>query len=491
MSFKGIKKSIVRTPQNFRQKFNMGEVTTDPVYQDAERRFKELELETKKLSDESKRYFAAVNGILDNQLDFSKSIAEIYKPISGRMSDPNSTVPEDNPQGIEASEAYQELVKGLKETLKPDLELIEKRIVEPAQELLKVIHSIRKMATKRDHKQVDLDRHKRTYTKYETKKERTAKDEEKMYSAEADVAVAQQEYDYYNDMLKQELPILFQMQSDFIKPLFVSFYYMQLNIFYTLYNAMEELKIPYFDLNSDIVEAYHFKRGTIEEQTDAIGITHFKVGHAKNKLEMAKRRHQAGGPGGAPGYSYQSPTSTGYGAAGGELPQYTAGTYGQTATYGDVKSPAGPGATMYGQQPGSAPAYAYEGQAQAQAPAPAQAPVGGYGGYGQQQTPVSTGYGQPQSPVVPGYGQQPVLASPAAPAAGLASPPPSYGAPVQPQAQTCTALYDYTAQAQGDLTFTAGAVIEIVQKSDNVNDWWTGKYNGQTGVFPGNYVQMN
>jgi len=484
MSFKGIKKTIVRTPQNFRQKFNMGEITTDPVYQDAERRFKELELETKKLSDESKRYFAAVNGILDNQLDFSKSIAEIYKPISGRMSDPNSTVPEDNPQGIEASEAYQEVVKGLKETLKPDLELIEKRIVEPAQELLKVIHSIRKMATKRDHKQVDLDRHKRTYTKYETKKERTAKDEEKMYSAEAELAVAQQEYDYYNDMLKQELPILFQMQSDFIKPLFVSFYYMQLNIFYTLYNAMEELKIPYFDLNSDVVEAYHFKRGTIEEQTDAIGITHFKVGHAKNKLEMAKRRHQAGGPGG-PGapYSYQSPTSTGYGAgAGGELPQYSAGGYNQP--YGDAKTAAGPGATMYGgygqQQPGSAPAY---GQPAQQAP--------GYGGYGQQQTPVSAGYGQPQSPVSPGYGQQPALASPAAPAAGLASPPPSYGGPATPQVQTCTALYDYTAQAQGDLTFTAGAVIEIVQKSDNVNDWWTGKYNGQTGVFPGNYVQLN
>jgi amphiphysin len=293
MSFKGLKKSIVRAPQNFRQKMNMGEVTNDAVYADAERRFKELELETKKLSDESKRYFAAVNGMLEYQIDFSKAIEEIYKPISGRLSDPNSTVPEDNPEGIKASEQYREVVKDLKETLQPDLELIEKRIVNPSQELLKVIHSIRKMATKREHKQVDLDRHKRNHKKYEDKKERTAKDEEKMYTAEADVSIAQQEYDYYNDMLKTELPILFQMQSDFIKPLFVSFYYMQLNIFYSLYSRMEELKIPYFDLTTDIVEAYHFKKGNIEEQADQIGITHFKVGHAKNKLEATKRRHAA------------------------------------------------------------------------------------------------------------------------------------------------------------------------------------------------------
>lgn len=290
MSFKGLKKSIVRAPQNFRQKLNIGETTSDAVYIDAERRFKEIEIETKKLSDELKRYFSAVNGMLDFQIDFSKAIEEIYKPILGRLLDPNSAVPEDNPEGIKASEQYREVVKELKETLKPDLELIEKRIVEPAQQLLKVIQAIRKMATKREHKQVDLDRAKRNYKKYDDKKERTPKDEERMYAADGEVQIAQQEYDYYNEMLKGELPILFQMQSDFIKPLFVSFYYMQLNIFYTLYTRMDEMKIPYFDLDSDIVEAYNIKKGNIEEQADSIGITHFKMGHAKNKLEAVKRR---------------------------------------------------------------------------------------------------------------------------------------------------------------------------------------------------------
>lgn len=446
MSFKGIKKSIVRAPQSLRQKMNMGEVTQDAVYIDAERRFKELELETKKLSDESKRYFSAVNGMLDYQIDFSKAIEEIYKPISGRLSDPDATVPEDNPDGIKASEQYREVVKEMKETLKPDLELIEKRIVDPAQELLKVINCIRRMATKRDHKQVDLDRHKRTYKKYEEKKERTPKDEEKMYAAEAEVQIAQQEYDYYNDMLKQELPILFQMQLDFIKPLFVSFYYMQLNIFYTLYTRMEELKIPYFDLNLDIVEAYTAKKGNIEELTDAIGITHFKVGHAKNKLEAIKRRHQAMG---GPGAQMDSASLGGL-----LLPSYYQGGDPAHAQYGTGN----------------------EKQLYAQSPIGAYSPSVG--------TPAAN-YAAPGA----GYGAP---AAAATAAAGYATPgvaliPPPYQ---NSSVKTCTALYDYTAQAQGDLTFSAGAVIEIVESGD-ANAWWTGRYNGQTGSFPGNYVQMN
>lgn len=425
MSFKGIKKSIIRVPQSLRQKMNMGDVTQDAVYIDAERRFKELETETKKLSDESKRYFTAVNGMLDYQIDFSKAIEEIYKPISGRISDPKAAVPEDNPDGIQAAEQYREVVKELKETLKPDLELIEKRIVDPAQELLKIINSIRKMATKRDHKQVDLDRHRRTYKKYEEKKEKTVKDEEKMYAAEADVQIAQQEYDYYNDLLKQELPILFEMQLDFIKPLFVSFYYMQLNIFYTLYTRMEELKIPYFDLNLDIVEAYIAKKGNVEELTDSIGIAHFKVGHAKNKLDAVKRKHQVMSQGSQPGS----------GTLGLSLPSY-------------YKSPE----STYAQYEHEKASFS-----------------------SQSNSPAVSGV------LVPSYGV-PSLRAPAQ-ALGL----PAY---TSAPAATCTALYDYTAQAQGDLTFSAGAVIEIIQSGD-VNAWWTGKYNGQTGSFPGNYVKMN
>jgi amphiphysin len=50
------------------------------------------------------------------------------------------------------------------------------------------------------------------------------------------------------------------------------------------------------------------------------------------------------------------------------------------------------------------------------------------------------------------------------------------------------ALYDYEAQAEGDLSFRRDDRIEVVQRTANPNDWWTGKLNGVVGVFPGNYV---
>lgn len=62
MSFKGFQKSISRAPQQLKLKFNIGEHTADAVYTDAERRFQELEKETKKLHDESEKYFQAING---------------------------------------------------------------------------------------------------------------------------------------------------------------------------------------------------------------------------------------------------------------------------------------------------------------------------------------------------------------------------------------------------------------------------------------------
>ncbi|GAA5800775.1 hypothetical protein HPULCUR_006213 [Helicostylum pulchrum] len=59
----------------------------------------------------------------------------------------------------------------------------------------------------------------------------------------------------------------------------------------------------------------------------------------------------------------------------------------------------------------------------------------------------------------------------------------------QQQQKFVVALYDYAAQAEGDLSFKKDDRIEIIQKTADTNDWWTGRINGMTGVFPGNYVQ--
>lgn len=72
---------------------------------------------------------------------------------------------------------------------------------------------------------------------------------------------------------------------------------------------------------------------------------------------------------------------------------------------------------------------------------------------------------------------------------------------------TCVALYDYAATAEGDLTFSAGDRIELITKTDSAEDWWVGRVigggagNGNTGYgntgeegtegnFPANYVRL-
>ncbi|KAF3048583.1 hypothetical protein E8E11_007204 [Didymella keratinophila] len=62
---------------------------------------------------------------------------------------------------------------------------------------------------------------------------------------------------------------------------------------------------------------------------------------------------------------------------------------------------------------------------------------------------------------------------------------------VLPTAETCTALFDYDAKDEGDLSFGVGDTIEIVKKTQNKNDWWTGKLGGKQGMFPANYVKLN
>jgi amphiphysin len=47
------------------------------------------------------------------------------------------------------------------------------------------------------------------------------------------------------------------------------------------------------------------------------------------------------------------------------------------------------------------------------------------------------------------------------------------------------ALYDFAAQADGDLDFKVGDRIEVVERSTSTEDWWTGRLDGRTGVFPG------
>lgn len=376
--------------------------------------------------------------MLNHQIEFSKAMTEIYKPISGRMSDPDSIVVEGNPEGIRACEEYEAVVKDLQDSLKPELEMIDSRVIRPANELLDVLKVIRKTATKREHKKLDFDRRNATLKKIQDKKEKSAKDEKALWKAESDVEQATQEFNYFNDLLKDELPKLFRLEAQFIKPLFQSFYYMQLNIFYTLHEKMQHCDIGYFDLTLDVEEAFMKKRADIQEHTELLTIVRFKTSGQKKPPPKYGNKPAAIEAGPKPaGLLTAGPTSA--------TQDLATIKYGQTS----------PSAELVDNPP----------------------------------PPYSAGLKSPMSPPLGG----PSSPGLAALAAGKAKPPPPpkpkpmrlSGAPA---VETVTALYDYSAQAENDISFRAGDVIEIVNRTPNENEWWTGKCHGKQGQFPGTYV---
>jgi hypothetical protein len=52
---------------------------------------------------------------------------------------------------------------------------------------------------------------------------------------------------------------------------------------------------------------------------------------------------------------------------------------------------------------------------------------------------------------------------------------------------TCTALYDFPGENEGDLPFQEGDTINIIDNSD-AEGWWHGELRGATGYFPRNFV---
>jgi drebrin-like protein len=96
-------------------------------------------------------------------------------------------------------------------------------------------------------------------------------------------------------------------------------------------------------------------------------------------------------------------------------------------------------------------------------------------------------------------------AAAAAPAAAPAAPAAPSAAPTKAAGATATALYDYEAGEDNELSFPEDATIENVVsisfepaiivpnelQTFPDEDWWHGEYQGRTGLFPANYTKLN
>lgn len=60
-----------------------------------------------------------------------------------------------------------------------------------------------------------------------------------------------------------------------------------------------------------------------------------------------------------------------------------------------------------------------------------------------------------------------------------------------PSSPLFTALYDYEAQGEDELSLRRGQIVFVLSKDSNISGdegWWTGKIGDKVGIFPSNFV---
>ncbi|KAI0696492.1 BAR-domain-containing protein [Cerioporus squamosus] len=424
---KGIQKAFARTPHLLTTKVGMSKKSSDPEFDDYARRFESIEKATEKLLKDSKAYTDAVTNLFTNAAEFAEHFSTIFHPLGSEYG-LESKHPEAE-HTIANVEVYATTVEEMKASVVPELELIESRIVGPVKEFQGILKAIRKSITKREHKLVDYDRYNNSLTKLRDKKEKTLNDEKNLFKLEQDFEIASNEYDFINTAMKNELPRFLVQATQFIDPLFHSFYYMQLNIFYLLLEKVNTFAEGKYDVSvpaAQIASDFEAKRGDALERVEALNITKRLI--STSRLVQANRSVSGG-----------------------------SSSLGRTATASSTSSAASrsPSTSTFKKAPLPPPSSLS---------APAAPP--------------------PYSPAAPGASFGAAAVAKKAP-----PPPPPLKPKPKPAAQYVVALYDFAAQAEGDLEFKAGDRIELVERTDSTEDWWTGRLNGQQGVFPGNYVQ--
>ncbi|CAO3623667.1 unnamed protein product [Cunninghamella blakesleeana] len=281
---------------------------------------------------------------------------------------------------------------------------------------------------------IDYDRHRASLAKLKGKEERSFNDEKQVYKVESQLDTATQDYEYLNNMLKQQLPQFFQLKAHFITPVYERFYNLQSKIFGMIYARCYELlhanEQHFVSHQMGIEQGYQWRLQQFNARNEFENMDILKSsnwlkasgGANSSKLSLKERAELRG-------QEHRTPTN-----------QFTNNSL----------------------VPSSPPSYV---------------------------SPAiqSNNYQQPSAPAYQTY--QPPAAVATTPVIKNRAPPPPPPAPFNKPKKYVLALYDYDAQAEGDLSFRKDDKIELVERTADQNDWWTGKLGSSIGIFPGNYVQ--
>ncbi|TPX32298.1 hypothetical protein SmJEL517_g04559 [Synchytrium microbalum] len=522
MSWKGLTKAVQRLPHQLRAKSGHAEVTADYEYDDMEAAFKALDLAAKKLNDDAKKFRDSLAGLLNHQAEFGNILSDVYLPLSGRAGRQGNdgevgghgmkraVTP---PQSLKSTQDFARVMAQVKEDLTPELELITRRVVQPTSDYITLIEAVKKMMTKRAHKLVDYDRHRLAVKSLKEKTDKTTADEKELGKRNMALDQATREYENVNNLLKQQLPVFLDLRVQFIDPCFQTLFWYQLKVYTCLTNNLYGLVGENFDAR---VSAESLAQAAGQRCTDLL--SQISLIRAISAQPAPQYNPGVDGDDDGTGAGRNSVDSNG---GHNPPPPYDNGSV--ASVYPSSSSHVG-GIP----RPNTSPTKSYNSasynnnnnynQQQGQLPMPTMAQMKAAAPYAAAAAPYAAAAAPHATPYIHAAASQhvqqqygvklPPAATSAAVNAAVSSQSSlqSYGnpardysaAPSQPRQQQnrvfpsikyVVALYDFDGQQDGDLVFRKGDRIEVVEKTGDVNDWWTGKLRGSQGQFPGNYVE--
>ncbi|KAG9325201.1 hypothetical protein KVV02_002055 [Mortierella alpina] len=515
---KGFTKAVSRLPHTLSTKTGIRDQTKDVEFIELNNKFTTCEKVIANFLNDVCKYRDNVTAMLNHQAEFGIILSEVYDPALAMPS--GEVTPrrvQTAPESVQAVDNFQAVMREMRDILLPEVDKLELTVVRPLQELQNNMKLIRRTITKRDHKLLDYDRFRISLKKLQDKKERTLSDEKQIYKLESQLEVATSDYEGLNGLLREELPGFFYYKTQLIEPIFQSFFYLQLHIYNVMLDRMGALAgSGYYDLSKDVVQGYEARKPETEPTVESVEIITKRSVTATYTSKYGRPSHDAdpapgayGAPAAMPnesrGYSPPAPAAkpwqTGGAAAGSKPWEAGASSSGakpwQTGAAHETPKPWQAGAASTSLNPQTSPPPPAYNAAQSGATTSSQQPGAGAGSRFKPPSNVHVHL----APSISG-----TIAATAAAAAtshavnsvnagisGLQAqaahkgPPPPV--PKRLALRTAVALYDYDAQQEGDLSFRKDDRIEIVDRTADVNGWWTGRLNGRQGAFPGNYVQ--
>ncbi|KAK3996258.1 hypothetical protein QBC44DRAFT_160142 [Cladorrhinum sp. PSN332] len=416
--------------------------------------------------------------LLNSQLQIVTEIEGLYDPIVG-ATDGHGRETAPTPQlQLERTLALKEIYDELRTELLQEISSIEERVLRPATDARQFIAPIRKTIKKRENKRIDYEKLQDKAIKLQRKTGRNAKEEATLAKTQDEVARTAEEFGIADDHLRQTLPPLIEATFSLVPPLIANLVLIQnrlLGLYYTALNTYcEEWDFPSPPPPmDDVISIWNAAFSPIKSQIETISFVRAR--------SMAQQAPTAG--------------------------------YKRTHS-GLIPTPANAPQPRALRVPSSSSNRAPSPEARQPSPSPSTRPKpewanptdfttatilgGGAVDRSRDRSPNSTHNSSSYFSRSPNTSQSHLAGvSPSASTNTVNGfvkkkppPPPAKKFVPKPKPDVwVVALYTFTGEGAGDLSFQEGDRIKVVTKTDTDQDWWTGELNGRKGSFPANYCK--